>query len=181
LSNRASGSYEYDSVDGCSNTTRGHYLGILKTFLNWAQLDQRIINNPIAKLENPARDSAKKGILTPEQFVHLIKTTAEKNILIGKTAGQERAVLYMLAGTTGIRRNELLNLVLDDINLSGDNAFVRVRASIAKNGKEALQSIPPAMVSILTALKAHTRPKDTDRIFFPLAGGLTRQGLSGMI
>ena len=122
------------------------------------------MNNPISKIEKPARNSAQKGVLTPEQLVQLIRTTFEKNILIGKITGKDRATLYMLAGTTGIRRNELLNLVWDDITLS-DNAFIRVRASIAKNGKEALQPIPPAMVGILSALKAHTKPTGTDRVF----------------
>ena len=150
--------------DGFNNTTRGHYLDSLKTFLNWAEQDRRITNNPIDKIEKPARDSKKKGVLTPEQFVQLIRTTFEKNILIGKLTGQDRAVLYMLGGVTGIRRKELLNLIWDDINL-GDNAYVRVPASLAKNHKEAQQLIPPAMVFILTALKASTRPTGTDRVF----------------
>lgn len=140
----------------------------IKTFLNWAEQDQRIIRNPIAKLGKPARDSAEKGALNPEQFVHLIKTTFEKNVLIGKTTGQERAVLYLLAGTTGIRKNELLSLLWSDINLSDDNPFVRVRACIAKNSKEALQPLTTMVVSCLTALKACIKPKDTDRVFLNL-------------
>ncbi len=151
--------------DGYSNTSRGHYLDALKTFLNWAEQDQRIIRNPIAKLGKPARDSEKKGILTPEQFVHLIKTTSEKNILIGRTSGQGRAVLYLIAGLTGLRRKELLNLTWDAISLSAVNASVKVKASIAKNGKEAEQPVPPILVNVLTSLKAHTRPNDNDRVF----------------
>jgi integrase len=83
---------------------------------------------------------------------------------------------YFLVGSS-IRRNELLNLSWDDINLSDGNAFVRVKASIAKNGKEAQQPIPPAMVSLLQALKARIRPND----LCPSAGGLTRQGFSETI
>ena len=151
--------------DGYSKTSRGHYLDTLKTFLNWAEQDQRIIRNPIAKLGKPNRDSEPKGVLTPEQFVSLIKTTFEKNILIGRTTGQERAILYVLAGTTGLRRKELLNLAWDDIILLANNSYVRVKASVAKNDKEAKQPIPPFVVSLLTALKAATRPKLSDRVF----------------
>ena len=151
--------------DGYSNTSRGHYLDALKTFLNWAEQDQRIIRNPIAKLGKPKRDSEKKGILTAEQFVHLIKNASEKNVLIGRTTGQERAVLYLLAGMTGLRRKELLNLCWNDINLSADSAFVRVKASIAKNGKQAEQPVPPILVHVLTSLKAHARPNANDRVF----------------
>ena len=151
--------------DEVSPTTAGHYLDCIKTFLNWAEQDLRIIKNPIAKVEKPARDSKRKGILTPEQFIHLIKTTFEKNTLIGKTTEQERAILYLLAGTTGICKNELLSLVWSDINLSGSERFVRVRACIAKNSKEALQPLTTMAVSCLAALKASIKPKDTDRIF----------------
>jgi len=151
--------------DGASATTAGHYLDCFKTFLNWAEQDQRIIKNPIAKMAKPARDSEKKGVLNPVQFVHLIKTTSEKNILIGRTSGRERAVLYLPAGMTGLRKKELLNLCWDDINLSADNAFVGVKASIAKNGKQAEQPVPPILVNVLTALKAQARPNDNDRVF----------------
>jgi len=151
--------------DGYSNTSRGHYLDALKTFLNWAEQDQRIIRNPIAKLGKPDRNSESKGVLNPEQFVHLIKTTFEKNVLIGNIAGQERAILYVLAGTTGLRRKELLALAWGDINLLADNSYVCVKASIAKNDKEAKQPIPLFVVNLLTALKAATKPKLTDRVF----------------
>jgi len=155
--------------DGYSDTSRGHYLDALKTFLNWAEADQRIIRNPIAKLEKPERDSEEKGILEPEQFVHLIKTTSEKNILIGRTTGQERAVLYLIAGLTGLRRKELLNLTWNEINLLAGSASVKVKASIAKNGKEAEQPVPAILVSVLTALKAQARPNDSDRVFVSLS------------
>ena len=163
--------------EGYSNTSRGHYLDTLKTFLNWAEQDQRIIRNPIAKLGKPARNSAKKGILTPEQFVRLIKTTFEKNVLIGRTAGQERAVLYALAGCTGLRRKELLTLTWDDINLSADNAYVRVKACLAKNAKEAKQPIPPFVVSVLTALKASTKPRLSERVFVSFGKWINTAGL----
>jgi integrase len=150
---------------GYGNTSRGHYLDAIKTFLNWAEQDRRIIHNPIAKLEKPKRDSEKKGILEPEQFVHLIKTTSKKNILIGRTTGQERAVLYLIAGLTGLRRKELLNLTWDAISLSADSASVKVRASIAKNGKEVKQPVPPILVNVLTVLKTNVRPNANDRVF----------------
>ncbi|MHC4426741.1 MAG: tyrosine-type recombinase/integrase [Planctomycetota bacterium] len=151
--------------DGYSDTSRGHYLDALKTFLNWAEADQRIIRNPIAKLEKPKRDSEEKGVLTPEQFIALVKTTFEKNILIGRSSGAERATLFLLAGVTGLRRKELLNIRWADIHLLADTAFVRVRASMAKNSQQAEQPVPPATVAILRALKAQARPNDADRVF----------------
>jgi integrase len=163
--------------DEYSTTSRNHYLDALRTFLNWAQTDGRILNNPLAKFEKEARNSKRKGILTPEQFIHLVKNTFGENVLIGNISGQQRAVLYMLAGTTGLRRNELLNLIWNDINLSANNPFVKVRACIAKNGKEALQPIPLIAVSLLTALKAYIKPKDTDRVFQAFGKSINTAGL----
>jgi len=156
--------------DGYSNTSRRHYLDALQTFLNWAEQDQRIIRNPIAKLEKPKRDSEEKGILTPEQFIHLLRTTFEKNILlhnkhIGRSRGVERAVLYLLAGVTGLRRKELLSLTWNDIHLTPDSAFVRVPAKLAKNSKEAEQPIAGATVAVLQAYRVKQQPKTSDRVF----------------
>jgi integrase len=97
--------------------------------------------------------------------MHLIKDTFDKNILIGRTTGQERAILYLLAGTTGIRKTELLSLIWSDINFQAENPFICVRACIAKNHKEALQPLAPMAIHILQALKASIMPKDTDRVF----------------
>jgi integrase len=167
--------------DGYSDTTRGHYLCALKAFCNWAWDDQRILSNPIAKMEKPARDSKRKGVLTPEQFVFLIKTTFEKNIIIhdtrrGTTTGQERAVLYLVSGCTGLRKKELLDLLWSDMHLTG-NAFVLVRAAIAKNAKEARQPLPPIAVGLLNALLRHTNAKPDDRVFASFSKWINTAGL----
>jgi integrase len=82
-----------------------------------------------------------------------------------------------LAGCTGLRRKELLNLAWDDVNLSADSAFVRVKASIAKNGKEAKQPIPLIVVNLLRALKDHIRPNDNDRVFLSFGRWINTAGL----
>ena len=102
--------------------------------------------------------------MTPEQFIAMVKTTFEGT---SWSAAAERAMLYLLAGMTGLRRKELLNILWADINLSADNAFVRIPAKLAKNSKEAEQPVPPATVAILQALKAQARPNDGDRVFAP--------------
>ena len=151
--------------DGYGDTSRGHYLDALKTFLNWTEQNQRISRNPVARMKKPKRDEERKGVLTPEQFIHLVKATSEKNVLIGRSNGAERAMLYLLAGMTGLRRKELLGLTWSNIYLGPDNAFVRVPAKLAKNAKEADQPVPPATVAILQTMKAQARPNEGDRVF----------------
>lgn len=94
--------------EGLGATTRGHYLDFFKTFLNWAKEDNRIVSNPLDNLRKESQDRERKGILTPEQFISLIQTTAQKNVLIRSISGVDRSILYFIAGTTGLRKKELL-------------------------------------------------------------------------
>ena len=151
--------------DEYSNTSRAHYLDALKTFLNWAETDQRIIRNPISKMGKPARDSEKKGILTPEQFVRLIQTTIEKNIIIQTTTGVDRGILYFLAGVTGLRRRELLLLVWDDLHLAGESPYILARAATTKNAQEARQPIPSTLARLLEGVQGQRKPQGTGRLF----------------
>ncbi len=151
--------------DEYGDTTRKHYLDTLTAFVNWAEQDGRIITNSLAKLAKPKRDSQRKGVLTPEQFIHLLKSTFEKNVLIGRSDGATRACLYLVGGMTGLRRKELLGLTWGNIYLGPDDAFVRVPATLAKNAKQADQPVPAATVAILQALKAQVKPNDGDRVF----------------
>jgi hypothetical protein len=71
----------------------------------------------------------------------------------------------------------LLSLVWDDVSLTADSVFVRVKACLAKNGKEAKQPIPAIVVSLLAAPKDHTRPNDSDRVFVSFGKGINTAGL----
>ena len=97
--------------------------------------------------------------------MHLLKTTFDQNVKVGRSSGPERAVLYLLAGVTGLRRFELLHLTWSSICLSDDDNYVTVPAKLAKNSRAATQPIEPATAVILQALKDQKKPKRTDRVF----------------
>lgn len=146
-----------------SSCTANHYVGALKSFLNWAVDDGRLMRNIISNLEKPARQSEEKGILEPQQFIDLIRKTFEKNVLIQNISGQERSILYITAGTTGFRKSELLSLVWNDIDF--ENSFIRARGAITKNAKEALQPLPPMAVKMLSAYKAFLGADNKAKVF----------------
>ena len=150
---------------GCGATTRGHYLDALKTFLNWAKEDHRIVNNPLEHLRKEPRESERKGILTPEQFIRLIQITVEKNVVIQKTTGPDRGVLYFLAGVTGLRRKELLSLEWNALHLTCKTPYVLARADITKNAKDARQPIPQALAHILGSVQKNRQARGDERIF----------------
>jgi len=76
----------------------------LKTFLNWAAAKQRIIQNPLEYYTPDKQDPERKGVLTPEQFITLLSSTISKNSIIGRSTGEDRALLYALAGCSGLRK-----------------------------------------------------------------------------
>jgi integrase/recombinase XerC len=73
-----------------------------------------------------------------------------------RAAAEPRATCYLVAATTGLRRSELGRLRWADVDLDG--ATLRVRASIAKNRKEAYQPLPPGTVAALKALDSRGTP-----------------------
>ena len=153
------------SEKGYSDTTRGHYLDALMCFLNWAKKDNRITSNPLSDIDKPKRDSEKKGVLLPEQFILLIQTTAKMNMMIQTTSGLDRSILYILAGLTGFRRKELLTMSWEALHLDEDQPFVLGKSDITKNSKEVRQIIPPALAGILKFYRGTKNPDNRDRIF----------------
>ena len=63
--------------------------------------------------------------------------------------GPDRARLYALALGTGFRASELASLTPERFDLSADPPTVSVEACYAKNGREAVQPIPPPLADRL--------------------------------
>jgi integrase len=61
----------------------------------------------------------------------------------------ERAIVYVVAASTGIRRGELGEIEWRDVQIDEARPHIRVRASIAKNHKEARQPLPPIVAFAL--------------------------------
>lgn len=119
-----------------SNTSLNHYGDAMKSFLNWCVSRDsgcRLSGNPLATMEKEKRDSERKGVLTPEQFLLLVHKTVESNSILSGVNGRERGVLYLLAGSTGLRRTELLSLLWNDLRLDDEQPYVHARAAITKN------------------------------------------------
>ena len=49
----------------------------------------------------------KRKVLEPEQFIRLLRMTFKENVKVGNSTGAEQAVLYLLAGVTGLRRRRV--------------------------------------------------------------------------
>lgn len=149
---------------GLTATTAKHYLDALKTFLNWAKYEGRILDNPLAYMRKE-RSTQRKGALTPEQFIKLVHITISKNIIIRNTTGHDRGILYLLAGLTGLRKNELFQLRWSDLHVDGQNTFILARADTTKNAREAKQPIPIGVAQMLQSLRVFKKAEESENIF----------------
>jgi len=63
--------------------------------------------------------------------------------------GRERALLYAVLVTTGLRRKELASITVGDVLLDEERPVIRLRAADAKNGEAALLPLRPDVAAAL--------------------------------
>ncbi len=139
--------------------TLNDLLGALLTFLRWLVHQRLLAENPLQhlqKIDTRGRGRTYRRSLSPAQLVALLRA-----------APPHRRIVYLTAAYTGLRRCELMGLRWADFTLEGAAPFVRVRASITKNRKDAVLPLPADLVAALRAF----RPADAAP-FSPVLLGL---------
>lgn len=81
--------------------------------------------------------------LTPDELVRLIDAAAASPRTVRHLPGPARAVLYLVAAATGLRAAELAGLTPGHFDLAADVPVVRLIPAETKNGKAAVQPLPP--------------------------------------
>jgi integrase len=132
------------------------YQDDVRNFFNWLVQQRRYPFNPLAGVEpvrTRGRETYKRRALSEDEIPKLLAV-----------AGDDRE-LYMTAIYTGLRKNELRQLVWGDLHLDVEKPYVRVRASTTKNGESASLPLIPQLVEALQK----KRPLDFDpgdRVFY---------------
>jgi integrase len=127
----------------------------LSSFVNWLLAAGRLTLNPlahIAKVSTKGAESRKRRAFTLDELERL------------RIVSPKRAVVYVTAAFTGLRRGELGKLEWRDIELAAINPLIRARASTTKNGKEALLPLHPNVVQVLQSIRPPTGAKG-DKVF----------------
>jgi len=127
-----------------SAKTHNEYLGAATAFLNWMVKTERMRANPLThvqKVDGKGKVTKERRAFTAEELKRLVSVSGP------------RGIVYLTAACTGLRRGELRQLRWHDVDLSEDSPRLRVRASTTKNGREAHQPLPRALVSMLGELK----------------------------
>lgn len=96
---------------------------------------------------NPDTDRRRRA-LTIGEANRPVQAAERGPVVMGMTV-PDRARCYALALGTGFRAPELATLTPERFDLAGDPPTVTVAACYAKNGKEAVQPLPPALADRL--------------------------------
>ena len=126
-----------------SARTLNHYLQAMIAFLNWMERAGRIKGNPlksVEKIDERGQEKRVRRAFTDDELRRLV------------TGSGPRGIVYFMAARSGLRQNELRQLIWEDVRLDAETPTVRVRSSCAKNKKEELVPLIPELVE---KLKAH--------------------------
>ena len=130
---------------GVSHRTINADLTAVRSFCRWLMQKKRLTVDPTIhreKLDVDVDRRRERRPLTDEEATKLFKTTLESQAEYRGLSGLDRAMLYMLAQRSGLRRRELLTLVPRSFKLDGNPPTVRVEARNSKHRKEDVLPLP---------------------------------------
>ena len=112
-----------------SARTCNKYLTALQGFMNFLVNDNRLLRNPIKQIKKEPEDGDRRRVrrtLTAVEFEKLIQATADGPEVQGRS-GPDRAMLYLLAVDSGLRRGrELASLTPSSFDFTAEPPTVTV-------------------------------------------------------
>ena len=145
-----------------SSTTVNGYFRALRTFFNWLEREELIIENPFRNLKPPRIDKKVIQALSPAEIDRLFKVCSGKCMLDVRN----KAILSVFLDT-GLRISELTNLTLDDVNI--DNASLLIRRG--KGGKQRVVGIGNKAQKALWKYITIYHKGNSNRLFHSRSGG----------
>ena len=161
---------EYLLKQGKSASTVSRIGSTLRCFYKYLMAEKIVKINPAEKIDVKKAEKKLPGILTSKEILLLLSQTDG----IDNKSIRDKAMLELLYAT-GIKVSELIELNVNDINLSIGILHLN------KGNKERVIPIYPAAVKSITSYLENVRPAiaidDTDRLFTNMNGqAMSRQG-----
>ena len=155
-----------DNVDSKKRfgvTTSNHHLTAVKSFGNWLVRSQRLERNPfvhLAPLNAKAKDDVRvdRRALDLAEIQALIDAADLSDRTYRNLSGPDRAVLYLLASTTGFRANELRSLRASSFDFESEEPSVTLKASDEKAGRGVQMPLTRPVVNRLVKWIETNRP-----------------------
>ncbi len=131
-----------------------------KSFSRWAWRDGRTVDYSLVGASAPNTQHDRRHVRRPlseAELRALLDATRTAPAWRGMT-GADRAVLYLIASMTGLRRTELGSLTPESFHLDDAVPTIVCAAAYTKNGKQAEQPIPPTTAAALRGWLAGKPP-----------------------
>ncbi len=144
-----------------SQTTVNGYFRALRTFFNWLESEELIIDNPFKNLKTPKPDDKLIQALSPTEIERLFKMCSGKSALDIRN----KAILCVFLDT-GLRVSELTNLTIDDVNMDDGSILVRC----GKGGKQRIVRIGNKAQKSLWRYVTLYRRGNSNRLFLNRCG-----------
>ncbi len=152
---------------GMSAQTSNHYVAAFKAFGAWLVMTHKVSENPFRFVTKGNVDVDVRHVrraLSAEEFNCLLDAT-RTGVSYRGLSGLDRAILYLVAGMTGLRASELASLTPASFSLDADTPTVTVEAAYSKHRRRDEVPLHLALVAELRPWLS-TKPKGA-----PLWGG----------
>ncbi|MEM9226509.1 MAG: hypothetical protein AAGA45_00935 [Verrucomicrobiota bacterium] len=113
----------------------------------------------VSKVKERGKEVRKRRAFSDEEFAQLIDVS-----------DPNRGTVYLTAGRTGLRRQELAALQWQDIILNPEKPYILARAATTKNEKEGFIPLVPDLYKHLLAFK----PSDAKPVDLVFTNGIPR-------
>ena len=105
-------------------TSISKIIAIIKSFFNYLEEEEIIGKNPSRKIKSPKKKNKIPAVITRSEFDMLISSIDFCPSIYRKNTVRDKLLISMLF-YTGIRRNELINLDWNNLNLENSTLFIR--------------------------------------------------------
>lgn len=139
---------------GTSYRTINADLTSVRSFCRWLIGKGQLMSDPTAglkKLSQSLDRRKERRSLTDDEACRLIETTLASQRIFRGLTGKDRAMLYMLAQRSGLRRKELCSLTPRSFNLDGSPPIVTVEAPQSKGRRKSVLPLPSEVAKELAA------------------------------
>jgi site-specific recombinase XerC len=156
---------------GRSAQTANHYVQALQQFLNWIAAEGRVESNPIRGLRraNVDVDRRRRRRALSNVEMNLLIEAARRGPKIEGVSGPDRAILYEIAASTGLRRSELASLTRHSFDLTSAVPTINVTAAYTKNRRDDAIPLHAALVVNLAGWLDTKRHVADDEPLLPVA------------
>jgi integrase len=145
--------------------TLNFYVVALKLFLNWMVETDRAGSSPLARMRlDGVTDADERRAPTPSELVRIIDTAKSGDEFQG-VGGVERAMLYMVAASTGFRFGECRALEWGWFDF-GERPIVTLPAAVSKHREQDVQPLSANAIAALEWWRARQgQPGPRTRVF----------------